>query len=366
MKNYKIYMHKNKINGKVYIGQTKQSLERRWNNGYGYLGCPYFYKAIQKHGWNNFEHILLEDNLTADEANEKEIYYINQYQSYIEDYGYNISLGGAGLSKENIPVYQYDLNGNYIKTWNSISEICDTLNINGSHIYTCCNEKMDYVYDSQWKYYYKEKIDGVLTKGEKISFKKKKPIYQYSLDGYFIRKFDSATDAEKEGFGISNVRACCNGRMMSSYGYQWRDYYKQNIEPITDRYTRQSENSIKKVYQYTIEGVFIKEYKSLKEASVETGLSYKGISSCCTGQHKTCGSFRWTYNFQKCLTPLEIKVKQSTSGKKVQQILNSNIVAEFVSISEASRQTKINVSNISSCCKGFLKTAGGYIWRYIN
>ena len=49
-RNYKIYMHKNKINGKVYIGQTKQSLKNRWSNGYGYRECPKFWRAIQKYG----------------------------------------------------------------------------------------------------------------------------------------------------------------------------------------------------------------------------------------------------------------------------------------------------------------------------
>lgn len=49
-----IYLHRNKSNGKVYIGQTIQSIENRWKNGNGYKPCTYFYKAIQKYGWENF------------------------------------------------------------------------------------------------------------------------------------------------------------------------------------------------------------------------------------------------------------------------------------------------------------------------
>lgn len=366
--NYKIYMHENKVNGKVYIGQTMQSLKQRWNNGYGYIKCPYFYKAIQKYGWDNFEHILLEDNLTKEDADKKEIFYINKYQSYLSNYGYNISLGGAGLLKEDTPVYQYTLDGDYIRSWNSISEISNTLSVSDSHIYSCCNEKMDYAYGSQWKYYYKEKINKVLSKGEKISSKKKKPIYQYSLDGEYIKKYNSATDAEKDGFGTSNIRACCNNRMMSSYGYQWKDYYKPKISPITDRYTRQSENSVKKVYQYTIDGTYIKEYKSLTEASALSKLDFRNISACCNGKTKTCGGFRWSYVFKENLASLktERKPKKGIWGKKVQQILNGTVIAEFISANEAYRQTGINGSSICSCCKGKLKTAGGYIWRYAS
>ncbi|MCC8068725.1 MAG: GIY-YIG nuclease family protein [Ruminococcus sp.] len=94
MKNYIIYLHKNKINNKVYIGQTCQKPEYRWNNGEGYKRQPYFYNAIKKYGWNNFEHIILETNLTQEEANEKEKYYIQYYHSNETQYGYNMREGG--------------------------------------------------------------------------------------------------------------------------------------------------------------------------------------------------------------------------------------------------------------------------------
>lgn len=47
---YVIYMHENVINGKVYIGQTCQSLEKRWREGEGYASNNYFYRAIKKYG----------------------------------------------------------------------------------------------------------------------------------------------------------------------------------------------------------------------------------------------------------------------------------------------------------------------------
>ena len=50
-----VYKHTNKENGKVYIGITSQEPKRRWQNGAGYYGT-YFYYAIQKYGWDGFEH----------------------------------------------------------------------------------------------------------------------------------------------------------------------------------------------------------------------------------------------------------------------------------------------------------------------
>lgn len=90
---YCVYMHKNKLNGKVYVGLTSMIPEERWCNGKGYH-TGHFRYAIDKYGWDNFEHIILKDNLTKSEASYWERYYIQQYNSTDRNYGYNISLGG--------------------------------------------------------------------------------------------------------------------------------------------------------------------------------------------------------------------------------------------------------------------------------
>ena len=66
---YSVYKHVNKTNGKVYVGITKQKPEQRWGyNGVNYKNSPRFWSAIQHYGWDNFEHIIIQDQLTHDEA----------------------------------------------------------------------------------------------------------------------------------------------------------------------------------------------------------------------------------------------------------------------------------------------------------
>ena len=95
-----IYCHQNKINGKRYIGQTKQNLRNRWRNGNGYKpNYKYnskFYNAILKYGWDNFEHIILEKDIeTLDEANARESYWISYYDTFNNnEKGYNMTPGG--------------------------------------------------------------------------------------------------------------------------------------------------------------------------------------------------------------------------------------------------------------------------------
>ena len=93
---YIVYCHTNKINNKKYIGQTYRSLETRsGSNGCGYKECPYFYRAIQKHGWDNFEHEVLFENLSKKSADRIEKILIQTFKTQDTDYGYNIQNGGT-------------------------------------------------------------------------------------------------------------------------------------------------------------------------------------------------------------------------------------------------------------------------------
>ena len=91
---YTLYKHINKINGKVYIGIINQPPERRFRNGAGYKNSTLFYRAIQKYGWDNFDHIILESNIPEDQVSQKEIAAIHLHRSSDPTYGYNLQLGG--------------------------------------------------------------------------------------------------------------------------------------------------------------------------------------------------------------------------------------------------------------------------------
>ena len=102
MKTYTIYKHTNIINGKSYIGLTCQKVTNRWKNGFGYTKetQPVFYSAIQKYGWENFSHEILEKEIpTLEQANQREQYWIAYYHTWVYDpycNGYNTTQGGDG------------------------------------------------------------------------------------------------------------------------------------------------------------------------------------------------------------------------------------------------------------------------------
>ena len=100
-----MYAHINKINGKIYIGQTRLKPEKRWRNGNGYKESVLFWRAIQKYGWDNFDHEIIASNLTKEEADNFERLLIDKLQTQNNKFGYNLTGGGDGsggtqMSKE--------------------------------------------------------------------------------------------------------------------------------------------------------------------------------------------------------------------------------------------------------------------------
>ena len=118
---YSVYIHTNKVNGKRYIGTTKRKPEKRWRNGDGYKDQPHFYSAIQKYGWDNFDHFILE--VDSEELMYKlEQQYIAYYKTTDRRYGYNKSLGGEsgaylGRTEEEKKQYYIDYYRTHKEKW---------------------------------------------------------------------------------------------------------------------------------------------------------------------------------------------------------------------------------------------------------
>lgn len=104
IENGKIYKYINLINGKIYIGQTTQSLEQRHKKHLSQLSDnTYFHRAIKKYGIENFKMELIEDKIPFKELDNREKFWINYYESfYVYGKGYNLTEGGqygSGIQK---------------------------------------------------------------------------------------------------------------------------------------------------------------------------------------------------------------------------------------------------------------------------
>lgn len=218
-KKYCVYMHINKINNKKYIGMTSRKPNIRFGkNGKNYYNAKHFFNAINKYGWENFEHIILFKNLTKEEAEQKEIELISKYYTTDKYFGYNISKGGTGGNNKDVfPIKKYDLYGNYICTYDNATKAALDINGNRSCITHCCkSEKSRYKYKNfMWCYGNEEIIKPYIRSTWK-------PIFQYTLDKKYIKEFKNIAEAAKEVNGdISAISRCANHKQKYAYGYLW-------------------------------------------------------------------------------------------------------------------------------------------------
>ena len=278
-KEYCVYVHTNKTNGKKYIGITCRKPEERWHGGSNYKYNPHFYRAIKKYGWDGFDHEVLFFGLTKSQADSWERALIAQWNTTDENYGYNIGLGGEGhesfsartrkkMSRsakqryknpeeiqknkergrlqfstreaieaekerqiqylEDHPekryvlaraVNQYDINGRFVRQWKSIADArCELGNIG---IGAACNNTYGRKTAGGFMWRYSDEVSGIENIQAVVISDVFRAINQYDLDGRFIRQWKGISVAEKE-LGIRNISEVCHGHRGKSAGYMWR------------------------------------------------------------------------------------------------------------------------------------------------
>jgi len=120
------------------------------------------------------------------------------------------------------------------------------------------------------------------------------------------------------------------------------------------------------IYQYSKDGVFIKKWNCISTASKELGIHSSNMAGCARHVTRTAGGYRWEFEYSDVLPPLEpLKRPNKTSnGKKIIQCNEKGEeIKMFESLSQASRELKINATSISKAINGHIRSAGGYIWK---
>lgn len=221
-------------NGKVYIGQTRQRLERRWKNGNGYKECPYVYRAILKYGWENTIHELVADGLTQKEADDLKHELIAQYRAQDVNYGYNLQSGGGITRRGNknsdthntaiakaksVPVICYDKSGQFIAEFQSAKAAAIFAHISPQEVSKVRNGTSKSAGGYVWRF----KGDAFNKFLSEPSRGRKKQIKLKTATGVWY--FDSATEAEKEtGIAHSLILRYCKGERRPRNHYIWEFY----------------------------------------------------------------------------------------------------------------------------------------------
>ena len=163
-----------------------------------------------------------------------------------------------------------------------IIELCDKNELNDKEKY--------------WIKYYNSYLKGYneTPGGEGVSEANRIKINQYSLEGVYLKTFNSITEAIQslnKDYSGSQISSVCNGKRKSAFNFQWRyekDYKdKLNIEPV-----KAVDKTRKKIYQYK-DNNLINIFENISIASKETGIGRTSISNCLNGYSKSAGGYYW-------------------------------------------------------------------------
>lgn len=291
---FKVYIHQNLINHKIYIGITSLDIKERWGkNGNGYRKQS-FYRAIQKYGWNNFRHVVLFDNLTEEDACQIEQELILFHKSNKSKFGYNADNGGryAGKhSKKTRDKISKNVKRRKIicletkEIFNSGIEASRKLNINYTTLMRVCKGKRRNKSAKGYHFKYYEEYD----ENKQYSFEVGSGYMVICLETKEI--FNSATDASKKmKIDLSSICKVCNGNKLSvnKLHFKYLKDYDENkkYKFYSDR------DTIKKAIMCIETNI---KFESIKQAADIMSLNPTGICAVLRGKQKTTGGYTFKY-----------------------------------------------------------------------
>ena len=301
MRSYDVYKITNKVNNKVYIGITSKGISARWKEHIysAEHGCPFkLHNAIRKYGKENFSIELIDFCNSWEELTEKEQYYISEYKSLQDEYGYNMTEGGDGTfgrchTEETKEKIRQKAIGR---------EVTEATRLKLSEAGKIITEAREAYRNSG-----------------NIGSSRRKPVLQYTKDGKFISEYRGVNEASRlTGIHVTTLSNALKGRnvigsKVNPYIWVYKEDYsdvpetvptslfakdpnwkptiseacrKADLESRKNRKVTEKQKSIaienglkvaKAINQYDKDGNIIKEYVSIVEASRESGCDRSGI-----------------------------------------------------------------------------------------
>ena len=319
-----LYIHKNKINEKVYVGITSRNPEKRWGNkGNGYKPDKasdkptHFWMAIQKYGWDSFEHQIIITGLFKDEAELLEQQYIQMFDSY--NNGYNSNLGGSTGSM------------GYRHTENAKKNM-KLKRIGRKHT-------------EEW------------NKRISESQRCKRPVICLETGEIYDSPLDCANELKTYKQGILDA---CRGVAHTFHGlhFQFADEQYKTIEQI--ELERKDDPRKRKIVCMETGEVF----GSIKECAEKTGNDRRNIDNSLK-RHRSVKGFHYKY-IEDNITLDEIKENHNKKCSNQVRCVETGEI--FPSITECAKHFNTSSGNINTVCKGnkTYHTIRGYHLEFVD
>ncbi|MBR1578558.1 MAG: hypothetical protein IJ653_08265 [Bacteroidales bacterium] len=301
--------------------------------------------------------------------------------------------------KDKLPVLQYDLDGNFVKEYESTTAAGIALGVAATNVWSCClgyrtgkrKKKVQIV--NGYTFRFKKDYPDVPPQIDlNITNLNKRNVLQFSLDGVFIKEWESVLDAERgTGTHESGIRQVCYGKYRQCNGFMWRyrdefDEIPTHIDPVRPKVKRPfpklTEEQIEKgkrinreryarvVHQFSLSGEYVATFPSLDDAAV--GFGGDGATICNACKHKTSKTaygYQWRYKEDvpdptSGIKPFDRRASSPRRRPVIQQTLDGQFVHEWVSTRAAADYYKINRNTLYMALSGRIPSVRGFIWKY--
>ena len=187
-----------------------------------------------------------------------------------------------------------------------------------------------------------------------------KTVYMFDLNGNYLRSFKSAREAaayiqpDNQDNARSAIKNNCLGTTSSSYGYFWS---------YTKEFTYKNE-CMKEVAQYTINGKFLRTFKSITEA--EVALSLNNIAQAIY-KKGSAGGYQWRY-FEGDISDIPTLVNVKTKNLFLPIIMfdkSGKVIKKFDCVKQCVNEyPELSASQINRVLNKTIKSHKGYTFKY--
>ena len=189
-----------------------------------------------------------------------------------------------------------------------------------------------------------------------------RPVVKLTLDGKFVKRYDSAGETKQDGYHASDVLLTCKEIHKSCKGYLFM-FEDEYLENGARHYDGSINYKTTPVIQCDTNGNFIKEFPSVKLASKETGICRTTISGAITGEYKSAGGYIFVYKKDFPIKDIS-KYQRRKKGIKIAQInpKTNEVINVYDRIADAGRALGGSYKVIHKVVDKPGRTAYGFKW----
>jgi len=370
-----LYIHLRKDNRRCYVGVTVLPVLKRWRYGFGYGENMLMGRAIYRHGWNAFDHIVLAFANTREQLLDAEVRAIEAAGGHRTRYTYNLSPGGEVVGRIGRPIIGVYLPTGEMTAFKSGLEAAKELGFSSADMpNTVARKELTSLHDWWFRFADDEEAKPPELWGEKLRLarlidRRGRHIIGVNLETGEERRFrTSAVAARALGLSYSTIREVVTGQFHSAAGWWFRYADEPREVPKSWGTAAAREKRDRTVFAINFKTGERRSFRNCTVADQELSLHRGAAASVASKERTSTGGWWFTYDEAEPRPELYFAslVAKHRSKAVVAKNLQTGEETIFPNAKAASAALGVQRSSISLIAQGKKAAAKGYTFRVVS